>query len=107
MEATIRVDNAMTTLINVFSLEPDKQSALVAALKEGTDTFFSKQPGFISASVVAGRDGRQVINYSQWRSAREIDAFRRNPAFAAYIQKIAALAKAESVMGDVISVRTA
>jgi len=107
MQAVIRVDNTTTTLINVFSADADKQAALILALKEGTETFFSKQPGFISASVVAGKEGRQVINYSQWRGASDIEAFRRHASFTAYIQRIAALAKAETLMGDVVFVHAA
>lgn len=107
MEATIRIDSNMTTLVNVFSVEPENQAALVAALKEGTETFFSKLPGFIAASVLAGKDGRRVINYSQWRTAGDIEAFRQNPNFGPYIQRITGLAKGETVMGDVIFVHAA
>jgi len=69
MQATIDVGASDTTLINLFSVEPDNQQKLVDVLKGGTDEFFSKAPGFISSSVLTGKDGRRVINYSQWKSA--------------------------------------
>ena len=101
MEATIRADRSVTTLVNILNVEPENQQALVAALKEGTETFFGKMPGFISSSVLAGKNGRQIINYSQWRSAGDIEAFRQNPNFGAYVQRITALAKGEAIMCDV------
>ena len=80
MEATIRIGSDITTLVNVFTVEPDNQQKLVQLLKEGTETFFSKQPGFISSSVHAGKEGGRAINYSQWRSAADIENFRKDPA---------------------------
>ena len=77
MEATIRTGSDVTTLVNVFTVEPDNQQKLVHLLKEGTETFFSKQPGFISSSVHASKEGRRAINYSQWASAGDIRDLRR------------------------------
>jgi len=97
MEATIRADRNVTTLVNILNVEPDNQEALVAALKEGIEAFFSKMPGFISSCVLTGENDRQVISYSQWRSDRAIDAFRQHPSFKPYIQPIAALLKGEAI----------
>src|SRR5262245_37263750 len=71
MEATIRIGSDITTLVNVFTVEPENQQKLVQLLKEGTESFFSKQPGFISSSVHTSKEGRRAINYSQWRSAKD------------------------------------
>ena len=62
MEATIRTGSDVTTLVNVFTVEPDNQQKLVQLLKEGTEAFFSKQPGFISSIVHASKEGRRAIN---------------------------------------------
>jgi quinol monooxygenase YgiN len=107
MEATIRIGGDVTTLVNVFTVEPDNQQKLVQVLKEGTETFFSKQPGFISSSVHASKEGRRAINYSQWASAGDIENFRRDPRFAPYIQRLAALAKAETILCEVVEVNHA
>jgi heme-degrading monooxygenase HmoA len=101
MEATIRPDRNVTTLVNILNVEPENQQALAAALKESIETFFSKMPGFISSSVLTGKNGRQVVSYSQWRSAGDIEAFRQNPSFGSSIQRIAALSKAETIACDV------
>ena len=107
MEPTIRAHSDIITLINVFTVEPENQQALVDLLREGTASFFSKMPGFISSSVHRSKDGRRAINYAQWRSAKDIEAFRGNPSFAPYIQRIVALAKSESILCDVVDVNHA
>ena len=65
METTIRVDSAITTLLSVFTVEPDNQPEVLALLHEGTETMFSKMPGWISTNLLKSRDGSQVIIYSQ------------------------------------------
>jgi quinol monooxygenase YgiN len=107
MEAKIRADGNLTTLVNILNVEIENQQALVAALKEGIEAFFSKMPGFISSSVLTGKNGRQAIIYSQWRSADDIEAFRQNPYFGPYIQRVAALAKGEAITCDVAFVHAA
>ena len=101
METTIRVDRAVTTLVNVFTVEPDNQPKVVALLQEGIETMFSKMSGWISTNVLNSRDGRQVVVYSQWRDDKVIDAFRQDPRMQAYFQQIVALAKHEPVTCDV------
>jgi heme-degrading monooxygenase HmoA len=102
MDPTIRVDTNITTLVTVFAVEPENQQKLVDVLKGGTDEFFSQAPGFISASVLKSKDGRRVINYSQWRSTDDVAAFRQAPYFGPYIQRLKALSNAESIESDVV-----
>ena len=52
METAIRVDRAVTTLVNVFTVEPDNQPKMLALLEEGTQTTFSRMPGWISTSLL-------------------------------------------------------
>lgn len=106
-EATIRTGSDVMTLVNVFTVEPENQPKLVQLLKEGTVSFFSKQPGFISSSVHASKEGRRAINYSQWASAGDIENFRKDPRFAPYVQGLAALAKAETILCEVVEVNHA
>ncbi|MBW7961632.1 antibiotic biosynthesis monooxygenase [Bradyrhizobium sp. BR 10261] len=107
MEATIRTGSDIATLVNVFTVEPGNQQKLVELLKEGTENFFSKQPGFISSSVHAGKEGGRAVNYSQWRNAQDIENFRKDPEFAPYIQRLAAIAKAETILCEVVEVNHA
>jgi quinol monooxygenase YgiN len=106
MQATIRADGQLITLVNVFTVEPTRLPSLLDHLRDGTETFFSKMPGFVSSSVLTAKNSRQAINYSQWKSADDIAAFRKDPRFAPYIQQLLALAKAEAIECDVAYVKS-
>jgi quinol monooxygenase YgiN len=101
MQTTIGVDSAVTTLVNVFKVDPDNQRKLLALLQEGSETMISKMPGWISTNLLESKDGRQVIIYSQWRDAKDIDAFRQDPRVKPYLQRIGELAKFEAFTCDV------
>jgi quinol monooxygenase YgiN len=101
MDTTIRVDDAVTTLVNVFTVEPDNQPKALALLKESIETMFSKMPGWISTNVLKSKDGRQVVVYSQWQDDKNIDAFRQDPRMKPYQQRFGALATHESFICDV------
>jgi heme-degrading monooxygenase HmoA len=101
METTIRVDDAVTTLVNVFTVEPGKQPDVLALLQEGTETMFSKMPGWISTNLLRSRDGKQVVVYSQWRDARDIAAFRQDPRMKPYFERFGELGKQVSFTCDV------
>src|SRR5262245_51957160 len=55
METTIRAGNDIATQINIFSVEPENQPKLVQLLKDGTEGFFSKQPGWISTNLLGSK----------------------------------------------------
>jgi quinol monooxygenase YgiN len=101
MQTTIRVDSGVTTLVNVFTVEPDNQPKVLALLQEGIETMFSEMPGWISTNLLKGRDGRQVVVYSQWRDDKDIDTFRQDPRMKPYFQRFGALAKHEAFTCDV------
>src|SRR5258708_35248119 len=101
VETTIHVDSAITTLVNVFAVEPDNQPKVLALLQEGIETMFRKMPGWISTNLLKSRDGKQVVVYSQWRDAKDIDAFRQDPQLKVYFQRFGALAKQEAFTCDV------
>ncbi len=101
MDTTIRVDNGMTTLINIFTVEPENHQELIELLKGSTETMISKTPGWISTNFLCGKDSRRVIVYSQWQSVKDIDAMRQNPEMGPYLQRIAAIAKFDAVVCDV------
>ena len=67
------IDNANTycTLINVFTVDPEKQVELFELLKEGTEKAMSKLPGYISANLHLGDDKKTVTNYAQWATLQD------------------------------------
>jgi quinol monooxygenase YgiN len=101
MEVIIRANSGVMTLINVFNVDPENQQKLVELLKEGTESLMSKMTGYISASFHISKDGRRVINYSQWRSIKDIEAMRQNSEVEPYMQRVAGLAKFEAIACEV------
>jgi quinol monooxygenase YgiN len=89
------------TLINVFTAAPENRDRLVDLLKEGTDEWISKVPGFIASSLHVARDERRVVIVGQWRSTDAIAAMRAHPAMPAYAERVRALAQMESIVCDV------
>ncbi|MGO4407063.1 antibiotic biosynthesis monooxygenase family protein [Bosea sp. RAF48] len=101
METKMSAAGGSIALVNVFTVQPADQPRLAEILREGTEDFFSKQPGSLSSSVLVGRDGRRVVNYSRWRSADDIAAFRETEYFKAYLARIGSLATVETMLCDV------
>jgi quinol monooxygenase YgiN len=101
MDTTIRVDSAVTTLVNVFTIEPANQAKVLALLEEGIETLFRGRPGWISSNLHKSRDGKQVISYSQWRDAKDIEAFRQDPGLKPYFQRFVDLGTQEAFTCDV------
>ncbi len=66
--STISKTDDITTLINVFTVEPENQQRLVELIVEATEELASKLPAFISANIHKSLDGTQVVNYAQWKS---------------------------------------
>jgi quinol monooxygenase YgiN len=101
MEMTIRANNGVVTLINVIAVNPENQQSLVAVLKEGTEALMSKRPGYISACIHVSKDGRRVINYSQWKSVKDIEAMRQHPDVGPYMKRVTDLGTFEAIACDV------
>jgi quinol monooxygenase YgiN len=101
MEMTIRANSGVMTLINVFAVDPESQQRLVAVLKEGTEALMSKRRGYISASIHVSQDGRRVINYSQWRSVKDIEAMRQHTDVGPYMKRVAGLGTFEAIVCEV------
>ncbi|WP_067676413.1 antibiotic biosynthesis monooxygenase [Nocardia miyunensis] len=89
---TITTDAQLTTLINVFTVQPERQRTLVELLTRATDEVMRHKPGFVSANIHASDDGTRVVNYAQWESA---DAYREmfsDPTARVHMKEAAAVA---------------
>lgn len=93
--------NNILTLINVFSVMPEKQNELVLLLTEATEQTMKHLPGFISASIHRSLDGLKVVNYAQWQSMADFEAMRKNPKAAPHMQAAAALAQFDPILCEV------
>src|SRR5580700_11808644 len=90
---TISAKSGVTTLINVFTVEPANQRRLVELLTEATEVSVRRAPGFVSASLHRSTDGTKVTMYAQWRSIDDYQAMRQDPAPLPFLQEALAIAK--------------
>lgn len=93
-QTVISTDAELVTLINVFTVAPERQAEVVAALDRTTKEFFATVPGFRSANVHASQDGTRVVNYAQWASAAQFQAMLRMPEARPHLAEIGALVEA-------------
>jgi heme-degrading monooxygenase HmoA len=103
----ISQDNDVVTLVNVFTVAPERQQDLLDQLTAATDQVMNKLPGFVSANLHRSLDGTRVVNYAQWRSRADFEAMLRNPDAGAHMREIAKIASAEPHLYEVAYVDTA
>lgn len=94
----------VTTLINVFTVEPERQRELVDLLEQATEQIMRHRPGFVSANIHASLDGERVVNYAQWRSREEFDAMLADPQAREHMAEISAVAHSDPKIYEVTSV---
>lgn len=93
-DAPADTDTAPVVLINVFKVQPDRQNALLDMLAAMTRAQ-AGLPGFVSATLHRGLNGKTVANHAVWRSVDDWKAMTRNPAVAAAMSPIMAIATFE------------
>ena len=89
---TIEQNSGYVTLINVFTVEPDRAAELAALLHAATQEVMRHQPGFRSANIHVSTDGTHVVNYAQWDSAEAYRAMLADPTTQQHMADAAALA---------------
>jgi quinol monooxygenase YgiN len=93
--SVIREGASPLTLINVFTVAPERQQDLVRALEEATERSIRHCPGFVSVNIHASLDGTRVVNYAQWESKEDLEAMLADPGSAGHIKQISALASSD------------
>jgi quinol monooxygenase YgiN len=102
--STIRAGAETVTLINVFSVAPDRQQELANVLIDASEHTMRHLPGFISANIHTSCDGRHVVNYAQWHSRDAFEAMLRNPDARPHKTRAAALASFDPILCEVAHV---
>ena len=89
------IDDAVEifTLINTFTIVPQRQEAVVKSLRDFTEQHARFLPGFIGASVHASLDGHRVVNYVQWESKADLGAMMASAPAKAHLAEVGALAE--------------
>lgn len=89
-------------LVNLLKVGPGKQDALIALLKQNTETVIRTLPGWRATRLIAAGDGAGVVIYSEWDSPAAVEAMRSDPRMKAYFPRIGALASLDSIMGSAV-----
>jgi quinol monooxygenase YgiN len=103
---TANIASDTVTLLNVLTVDPANHDKLLALLRDNTDTTISTLTGWIATSLIASKDKRKVIIYSQWQTVADVEAMRTDPRMVAYFPHLAALAAFDSIVGDVVYTRS-
>jgi quinol monooxygenase YgiN len=88
-------------LINLLKVKPERQDALIALLKQNTDTVVRTLHGWKTTRLIAAKDGASVVIYSEWETPAAVEAMRSDPRMKAYLPKILELASLDSIMGAI------
>lgn len=89
-------------LINLLKVKPGKQDALIALLKQNTDTVVRTLHGWKTTRLIAAKDGAGVVIYSEWETPAAVEAMRSDPRMKAYFPKIIDLASVDSLVGSAV-----
>ena len=89
---TIDSSKKICTLINVFTVDPEKHLELFELLKEATEKVMSKLPGYISANLHISDDKKTITNYAQWASLADFQSIQKNEGAQMHMKKAASLA---------------
>jgi heme-degrading monooxygenase HmoA len=103
-ETVIRPDADVVTLINVFTVQPERQQELVDVLNDATEQVMRYRPGFVSANIHASLDGTRVANYAQWRSQDDFTAMLADPVAREHMQQASSIGSAEPMLYTVSAV---
>ena len=79
------------TVINVFTVDPEKHMELFNLLKEATERMMSKLPGYISANLHISDDKKTITNYAQWSSLQDFKNMLKNKDAQQHMKKVAEL----------------
>lgn len=91
-KTVISKENKVVTLVNVFTVKPERQQELVDLLVEATEKTMKNIPGFVSANIHKSLDGVKVVNYAQWESKEAFENMLQNPEAKVHMGKAASIA---------------
>jgi quinol monooxygenase YgiN len=101
---TIVKGRAPLTLINVFTVAPEKQGELIELLTQVTEHNVRHHKGFVSASLHRAIDGRKVTMYAQWASVEDYETMRRDSGSTPALEQALRLATFDPGMYEVVEI---
>ena len=88
---TIDDSQAYCTLINVFTVAPEKCQELFTVLQRATGTVMSKLPGYVSANLHLSDDRKTLTNYAQWATLADYQNALKDSVAQRHMQQAAIL----------------
>ena len=100
----IAAKNGIVTQITTVTVAPDKQDEALRVMRERAK-FMATQPGFVSISLHRSTDGKQIVNYVQWKNREQLEAAHHSPEFRDKWPEFGKLVEdAEPALYDVVMV---
>ena len=81
------------TVINVFTVAPEKQTRLVELLTRATETSIRHVAGFVAAALHRSLDGTKVTMYAQWRTPEDYAQMRARPDSSPFLAEALTIAR--------------
>ena len=79
LTSPLDLNNEKLTAVIIFDVEnADDQNELLSDIHDFVHGTVKHQPGFVSSNLHKSFDGGKVVNYAQWLSQQDFDAFRSN-----------------------------
>mgnify|MGYP001488445176 CR=1 FL=1 len=94
---TISEHRPIVTVIEVFTVRPERQQALIDVETAAITHMMRLQPGYISVSLHRSFDGTKVTSYVQWQDRESFVAMLSIPEAQTYIQQAKAIAESFEV----------
>lgn len=94
--------NNVVTVIFSLATVPAGQQELIDLMVDALETTTKHQPGFVSASFHKSLDGTRVLNYAQWRTIAEYEAFAQSPQDRAIGARLAQFQLLDSHVYEVV-----
>jgi quinol monooxygenase YgiN len=105
---TITILDPVVTLVNTFTVKPERQAELVRLLDQATEQVIRHLDGFVSANIHTSLDGQHVANYAQWRDEAAFRAMMADERTREHRERAAALAERfEPILYKVSSIHEA
>jgi hypothetical protein len=98
----IRANAGIITQINVFTVPPGGQRALVDVLSDAA-ACAREQPGWLSASLHMSLDGTRVVNYAQSNSLASAEAVVTQLKMAGFLERNKAYGEAHPGLYEVVA----
>ncbi len=100
--ATLSLDNSLTTVMVIFTVESEQQQELFNTIKKFLETV-KTQPGFISANLHKSIDGVKVVNYAQWSSMDAYQSFVNNQEVQSQAGKLREFTPPDSHVYEIVT----